>query len=454
MYRTLALLLLLCCVSTATASRRNVLLLIADDHGLELGCYGHPVIRTPNLDQLAARGVRFTHGFATVASCSASRSVILTGMFNHTNGQYGHAHSYHNLHTHSHIRTLPRLLKDAGYRTAIVSKFHVKPTSLYPFDAQLNPADRGGRNVIDMAHLARRFIEADTDRPFFVVMGYVDPHRAKVGFGNGQYPGVESIKYKPEDMIVPPFLPDSPETRQELAEYAESVGRLDQGVGEILKVIEDTDHNDDTLIIYLSDNGIAFPGAKTTLYEPGLHLPLLISSSKHKRSVVNNAMVSWVDIAPTILDWANVPVPKTIAGRSVLPILDQENPQGWDTIFGSHTFHEITMYYPMRMIRTRRYKYILNLAHQLPYPFASDLYASPTWQGVLKRGDEMFGKRKVDAYINRPREELYDLENDPNEAKNLAPDPAMANVLTDLRKRLKQWQENTKDPWIVKYEYE
>jgi N-sulfoglucosamine sulfohydrolase len=146
--------------------------------------------------------------------------------------------------------------------------------------------------------------------------------------------------------------------------------------------------------------------------------------------------------------------PYNLHGRSFLAVLDQEHPAGWNESFASHTFHEITMYYPMRMIRTRQYKYILNLAHQLPYPFASDLYASPTWQGVLKRGDEMFGKRKVDPYINRPREELYDLESDPNEVKNLATDPAMANVLADLRKRLKQWQENTKDPWVVKYEYE
>src|SRR5262249_61908982 len=128
---------------------------------------------------------------------------------------------------------------------------------------------------------------------------------------------------------------------------------------------------DSTLVIFLSDNGIPFPGAKTTLYDAGVHLPLLVRSpAQKKHGVVNAALVSWVDVLPTILDWAQVKAPAELPGRSLLPILDEESPKGWDTVYGSHQCHEVTMYYPMRMLRTREYKYILNLAHKLDYPFA------------------------------------------------------------------------------------
>ena len=114
----------------------------------------------------------------------------------------------------------------------------------------------------------------------------------------------------------------------------------------------------------------------------------------------------------------------------------------------------MTMYYPMRMVRTAKYKYILNLAHKLDYPMSSDLYNSPTWQGIKSRGDKTIGKRNLATYVNRPREELYDLEKDPNELKNVAGDEAYAKVLTELRDKVKEWQEKTKDPWLVKYEHE
>jgi N-sulfoglucosamine sulfohydrolase len=216
--------------------------------------------------------------------------------------------------------------------------------------------------------------------------------------------------------------------------------------------------DENTLVIFLSDNGIPFPGAKTTLYDAGLRLPLIVSSpdaTTHGR--VNHAMVSWVDVAPTILDWAGVKAPAAQAammGRSFLPILGEENPKGWDTVFGSHQCHEVTMYYPMRMIRTRTHLFILNLANALEYPCAQDLYDSLTWQGVLKRGDTMLGVRPLDAYLHRPREELYDLDKDPDELKTVASDAKYADVLSDLRKRLKEWQEKTKDPWVIKYQHE
>ncbi len=433
-------------------SQRNVLLLVGDDHGLELGCYGHPVVKTPHLDRLAAQGVRFTDAFATVSSCSASRSVIYTGLHNHANGQYGHQHAYHNFNTFSHVRSLPGMLKARGYRAGIIAKVHVQPASAYPFDV----IQAGGRDVQGIGRAAREYMTTEPDKPFLLVVGFTDPHRSGKGFGD-ETPdrSMPVTEYRPQDVIVPRYLPDTPTVRAELASYYRAVSRLDAGVGGVLDALADAGAADSTLIIYVSDNGPAFPGAKTNLYDAGIHLPLIVRSPALKEGGrVNHAMVSWVDLAPTILEWTGTPLAPELQGRSFLRILGRENPAGWDMVFASHTFHEITMYYPMRAIRTREYKYILNLAYKLDYPFASDLYASPSWQEMLKMKATKLGVRRIDAYVRRPREELYHLPSDPDEVKNVADDPAHQQVLNDLRARLKAWQQKTNDPWIVKHEYE
>jgi N-sulfoglucosamine sulfohydrolase len=446
---------------------RNVVLIVADDLGRDLGCYGNTAIRTPSLDGLAKRGVRFTRAHATVASCSPSRASIYTGLFTHQSGQYGLQHLPHAQESHAWVWSLPRLLRAAGYFTGIIGKVHVGPTSVYPWEYE---NAKGGRNVAQMAQFAREFISKSGKRPFFLVMGYQDPHRAAKGFGNEPFAkDPAEVKYDPKKVIVPYHLPDQPEVREELAEYYQSVSRMDRGVGLILELLRETGHLDDTLIIFISDNGIPFPGAKTTLYAAGVHLPLIIAGPGLPQGHTNHGMASYIDLAPTILDWTKTPGPKDVAGkdvpkkaakgyqlsgRSLLPGIGEENPKGWDAVFGSHQFHEITMYYPMRSIRTRDHSYILNLAHKLDYPFASDLWGSRSWQGILKRGDTMLGQRSVKDYIQRPREELYDLKKDPNELKNVAADPAYAEVLRDLRRRLRAWQEETNDPWVILFREE
>jgi N-sulfoglucosamine sulfohydrolase len=435
-----------------TKPQRNVILLIADDMGLTLGCYGDKTAKTPHLDALAKRGVRFSQAFATVSSCSPSRSSIYTGLYTHTSGQIGLAHAEHNFHTRPNVKSLPALLRPAGYRTGIIGKVHVVPRSVYDFDVQIDRINP--RNGVLMARAARKFLD-EARGPFCLVMGYTDPHRAARGFANdAKYPGIKATKYDPKTVPLPYFLPDAADARADLADYYESAIRLDQNVGLLLEELKSAGRAGDTLVIFLSDNGIPFPGAKTTVYDAGIHLPLIVHRPGQKKTgTVNRAMVSWVDILPTILDWAGVKPPK-LPGRSLLGILEEETPKRWDTVYASHTFHEVTMYYPMRSVRTRTHKYIRNLAHRLDFPFASDLYNSPTWQGVLKRGDTMLGKRSVEQYIHRPAEELYDLRSDPNELKNLAGDAEHAGTLGEMRKTLRGWQERTGDPWVVKYRYE
>ncbi|MEZ6143403.1 MAG: sulfatase [Zavarzinella sp.] len=448
------------------AAPRNVVLFVTDDQGQDAGCYGNKVLKTPHLDRLAKEGVLFDYAFATTASCSASRSVILTGMHNHANGHYGHQHAYHKFSSYDNVKSLPVQLAAGGYRTARVGKYHVAPEDVYKFDQAL-PGN--ARNPVQMANNCKKLFAEASDKPFFLYFCTADPHRSGGSvagdplkpnpFGNTPkgYPGVTEVKYDPKDVEVPAFLPDTPTSRAELAQYYQSISRIDQGLGQLIQNLQEAGQLDNTMIIYIADHGIAFPGAKTTTYEPGLRAPCVVRNPFAKRKgEKSQAMVSWVDLTPTILDFAGIKNPApAIQGKSFLPVLDAEPKKGWDKIYASHTFHEITMYYPMRVVRERQYKLIWNMAHPLPYPFASDLWEAPTWQEAYKQGPKaMYGKRTVKDYIQRPAFELYDLENDPHEAQNLAGKTEYAEILKKMQADLKEFQKQTKDPWILKWEYE
>lgn len=488
-------LLLLGSTSVEAAGKRNVVMIVADDHGRDAGCYGNTDSRTPHLDKLAADGTRFDNAFCTTASCSASRSVILSGLHNHLNGQYGHQHHFHHFSSFPSVKSLPVLMAGAGYRTAQIGKYHVAPEEIYRFQTYLTGNQGGHRNPVSMAEKCRDVIAAKDERPFFLYFATADPHRGggtveddplkPDRFGNGpKYDGVKEEVYDPAKLTVPSFLPDTPACRAELAQYYQSVSRVDQGVGRLVEILKECGEYDNTLILYLSDNGMAFPGSKTTLYEPGMRLPLIVRSPDQKtRGKATDALVSWVDLTPTVLAFAGVkevegppavgqpgpelpgrpmprpkggakPKPYEFHGRSFLDVLDTPRATGWDEVYASHTFHEITMYYPMRVLRTPRYKLTLNLAHQLPFPFASDLEASATWKSISKDPNALYGKRRVEDFIQRPRYELYDLTTDPDEVKNLADDAKHAAVLKELAGKLKTFQERTGDPWVVKYLYE
>jgi N-sulfoglucosamine sulfohydrolase len=439
------LLLLPAAVATAAPARpdRSVLLLIGDDHGRHVGAYGDPVARTPHIDGLATRGTRFENAFATVSSCSSSRAVMLTGLHTHQNGQYGLAHAVHNQSTFEWVETLPSLLSRSGYRTGLVGKKHVKPDRLYPFDVEVaGPALAGNRNVAAMAEAAGAFLRDSAGRAFFLVIGFSDPHREFQG--RRSFPGLPARPpVDPSSVRVPAFLPDLPEVRADLADYYESVQRLDAGVGLVLDELRKAGRERDTLVVYLSDNGMPFPGAKTNLYDAGIRLPLVAAApAAGRRGVGSRAMVSFVDLAPTLLDWAGVPGPSyPLPGRSWLGILEQEDAPGWDEVYASHQFHEIHMYYPMRAVRTRRFALLRNLLAERPYPLAKDILDSPTWKAMRASG--------VPDPPRRPAEELYDVAADPDQARNLAADPAHAATLAELRRKLDAFAERTKDAWAV-----
>ena len=297
-------LLLVCFSPKSGAATPNIILFVTDDQSPIAGCYGHTDIKTPHLDSLAAEGTRFTHAFATTASCSASRSVILSGLHNHRNGQYGHTHDFHKFASFPAVAavSLPLQMKQAGYRTAQIGKYHVAPVSVFEFEKRLAG---NARNARSMAESCRDLFEESSARPFFLYFCTSDPHRGggvdKTSplelkpdlFGNKPerkaHQGIEEVFYEPSKVKVPDFLPDTPECRAEIAQYHQSCSRIDQGLGHLVSLLKDTGQWDNTVLIYTADHGMAFPGGKTTVYEAGLRVPFIVRHPEaKKRGVVNN----------------------------------------------------------------------------------------------------------------------------------------------------------------------
>ena len=495
------------CLSSGSvlhAAERNIIFFITDDESPTLGCYGDSIAVTPNIDKLAADGTLFRNAFATTASCSASRSVVMSGLHNHKNGQYGHQHSYHKFASFYNVVSLamPRVIANAGYRTAQIGKYHVAPEEVYHFQKYI----RGnGRNAVLMAEQAKEFItDKEDERPFFLYFGTTDPHRGggidKTSkrelkpdlFGNrpkrGSHQGVKEVFYDPAKVPIPPFLSDTPETREELAQYYQSCSRIDQGLGRLVQILKDADLYDKTLIVFTSDHGMAFSGGKTTVYEGGLRVPFVVRNPyEQTRGIVSNAMISHIDITPSLLDFAggldaekNGPKKwvdpnkywkerganlkenrngrhtfRSYHGKSWISILGKPEATHWETVFASHTFHEIQMYYPMRVVRDKKYKLIWNIAHGLPYPFASDLWRASSWQAQFKKGmDASYGKKTVGDYIHRQKFELFDIQNDPNETENLAEKTEYQEILKKYQDTLKAFQKRMHDPWVMKWDYE
>ncbi|MCP4190814.1 MAG: sulfatase [Planctomycetaceae bacterium] len=491
-------------LSSAQTAEKNILFIITDDESPTLGCYGDPIAVTPAIDAIAEDGMIFRNAFATTASCSASRSVIMSGLHNHRNGQFGHQHHFHKFASFHDVvsLSLPRVMDGAGYRTGQIGKYHVAPEPVYHFETYLKG---NSRNAVQMAEQCREFINDGSDnRPFFLYFATSDPHRGggtdKTSqrelkpdlFGNkpndGSYPGVKEVFYDPNQVPVPPFLPDTADTREELAQYYQSCSRIDQGIARLVQILKEANLYDKTLIVFTSDHGMAFAGGKTTVYEGGLRVPMVVRDPYQSvRGVESNALISHIDITPTLLDFAGglnhkTNGPKNMIdankfwksrgealkenrngnkkfdhyhGKSWLPSLADATARHHDTIFASHTFHEIQMYYPMRVVRDNYYKLIWNIAHPLPYPFASDLWAASSWQAQWAQGkDAPYGNMTVGRYVQRPEFEFFDVRNDPHETVNLAESEEHQQVLKQYKAKLKAMQKSMDDPWIMKWDYE
>ncbi|KAH7384131.1 alkaline-phosphatase-like protein [Phaeosphaeria sp. MPI-PUGE-AT-0046c] len=454
-----------CANSIPKTQKRNVLLIIADDLGLTLNCYGARNIRTPHLDYLAAQGTRFTNAYASTASCSGSRSTIYTGLHTHQNGQYGLMHGRNHFQTFEHVQTMPQRFNALGYQTGVIGKVHVGPRSVYPWEFYEENKTRDVRWNADQADIFFELAE-QTSRPFHLTVAYRDPHRddTRGGFGNDEENVLSAEfnvpNYSTEDVEIPSYLSNFLEVRKEFVEYYKAVTRMDVGVGLLMKKLKERGLDQNTLVLFVSDNGAPFLNSKTTLYDAGVRLPLIVRQPGAEAGVVNPNMVSFIDILPTCLSWAGQTTfdetgKNALLGHSFLRIISSRNAlpaTEWQQhVFGSHTFHEVHNYWPTRFLRTHKYKYHRNIAWRLDFPFATDLYGSLSWESIRNSEKPIrIGQRLLEKYLFRGPEELFDLELDPDELHNLVGEEHVQENLEKFRKLVERWQYLTDDPWLVR----
>ncbi len=437
---------------TAPARKLNILLITSEDNGQELSCYGDPHIQTPHLDRLAGQGACFENAYVTQSVCSPSRASILTGLYPHQNGQIGLS-----THTYEMFRDFPNaasLLKGAGYRTGRMGKLHVNPESAFPFDFVWNDPQHISfwhRDVVKTAEVAEQFATA-SDQPFFLMLNYSDCHLPWLR----QDCGLPERPFVPGEVRVPPGVGlDSGRLREHAANYYSCMRRLDQGIGLVLDMLERRGLADNTLVIYLADHGPQFSRGKTALYELATKVPFIVRwPGLPARGMRGGYLVSSIDILPTLLDASGVTPPAPLPGRSLRPLLEQDQPEWREHLFCEwntcHPHPPPSLLYPQRSVRDGRYKLIVTLLPDRPNPV--ELYY--TSHAMIDTGTTQWeidhhpddGVRRIYAAWRQPAAvELYDLSTDPWEFKDLAGDAACAAARERLLAVLADWREATGD---------
>ncbi len=415
----------------------HIILITFHDIGRHLNCYGVSTVHSPNMDRIAAQGVRLANGFCTAPQCCPSRASIATGRYPHCNGVMGLIHGYSGWDLHPDEVHIAQRLGEAGYHTALVNHQHESrrtPQQLGFVESamQKGPAGKVGEEAA--AFLRGR---KDQSMPFYLQVGFTEPHR----HGRGKSYG---FGYPPDEehgVWVPPYLVDNAEARVDFAEYQGAIRAADAAVGRICDTLDELGMADNTLLILAADHGIPFPRAKCSLYEPGLEVMTLLRWPGAKWSAAGAAiepMISNVDYLPTILDLIGRPIPASVQGRSFAALLrgKGESYSPRQEIFGEMTYHDHCD--PMRSIRTADHKLIVNftMAHSFMDP-------SQSWH-----------RRTITRVPANPAitfhvpVEFYDLRADPLETVNLADNAGYAQVRRELLGRLHRWMVETQDPLL------
>jgi uncharacterized sulfatase len=412
------------------ADRPNIVLFIADDYTLEdCGPYGSKCARTPNLTRLAAEGMKFELAFAA--------SAMYTGLYPFRNG----AHANHSF-ARDDVRTLPQYMKELGYRTVLAGKSHIGPRAAFPFEYLANSNIMPpGKNQLLWTDLNTQAVEQllatrDAKQPLCLLVAAHSPHVF--------WP--ENDGYDPKRLTLAPYMLDTPETRRARCRYLTDVTWMDKQVGEVRESIEKHGMTDNTLFVFIADQGAQWPFGKWNLYDLGIHAPMLVSwPGKVKAGSATLAMVSFVDLLPTFLEAAGTTPPKDLDGRSFLPVLLGQSDHHRGEIFASHTGDRDMNHSPMRCVRTEQYKYILNLSPDTVYKTHIDAGGGKdgkdywsSWETLAKT--DPHAAAVIDRYRHRLAEELYDVKSDPYELKNLAGDGNYSKVLAELREKVKAWR--------------
>jgi N-sulfoglucosamine sulfohydrolase len=381
----------------------NIVYLHSHDTGRYVQPYGHRV-PTPNIQRLAEQGVLFRQAFSAAPVCSPSRAALLTGEYSHANGMLGLAHRGYRLTDYRHH--LVHTLRDAGYTSALVGEQHLS----------IDPADLGYDRVVEVASNRARDVAPAAaalrlPEPFFLSVGFFETHR--------DFPLADDARYT----LPPANLPDTAATRADMAGFDASARALDDGVGTVLDALAE-----DTLVILTTDHGLAFPGAKATLTDRGIGVMLIVRGPGFRGGEVSDALVSQIDIFPTLCDLAGIERPAWLCGTSLLG-------EPRDAVFAEITYH--AAYEPQRAVRTRRYKYIQRFDNGHQGPVLANIDDSPSKDYLLDHG-------LADRVL--PAEELYDLVLDPSEAANIVAE--QPTIAAELRARLARWMEETDDPLL------
>jgi N-sulfoglucosamine sulfohydrolase len=410
--------------STSAAKPLNIVYIHSHDSGRYLQPYGHAV-PTPNIQRLASEGMLFRRAFSAAPTCSPSRSALLTGQCPHQNGMLGLAHRGFSMVDYN--RHIVHTLRDAGYVSVLAGLQHVAPKpEMIGYDEILTP--KGQASAVRVAPVAVEFLNRKQTKPFFLDIGFFETHR--------EYP--EPTKDDDERYMLPPTpIPDTPAARKDTAAYHASARLLDHGVGQVLEALDRNGLTGNTLVISTTDHGVAFPLMKCNLEDFGWGVSMIMRGpGGFTGGKVCDAMVSHIDVFPTICELTGIQRPAWLEGKSMMPVVRGEATEINEEVFAEVNYH--AAYEPKRAVRTQRYKYIRRYGdkHTPVLPNCDDGLSKSVWV-------EYGWKNMV-----LPEESLYDLIFDPAEHHNLAGEAGSKQVLTDMRQRLDRWMRATNDPLL------
>ena len=412
----------------------NMIIFIADDVSWDdLGCYGNDQVQSPNIDSLAEKGIIFKNAYLTTSSCSPSRNSIITGRYPHNTG----AAELHSMPPMDMI-SLPEILKSKGYFTLQAGKFHMGDYAIRGFDEVHNDREINGFGGEEYWEHAIENIPKG--KPFFMWFASIDAHR---GWGENKFSGI----HNPDEIKVPEYLVDGPETRLDLVNYYDEITRFDYYIGKVVQKLKEKGAYENTIIIVMADNGRPFPHSKTRVNDQGVKTPFVVHypQATATQNSVSQSLISTIDIAPTLIDLAGIEPKDHFQGVSFKKLLLNSNQKHRNYVFAEHNWHDYEAY--ERMVSNEHYMYIKNERPQFAQRGPLDAVNSTTY-AELKQAlfNGSITKKQAEIFMSpRPQEELYDLIADPYQFNNLLLGENIPLAYQELKQKLEEWSVSTGD---------